>query len=337
MHAVIQDRYGPPGQVLRLAEVPRPVPGPGEVLVRVRAASVHPDVWHVVTGRPWVLRLMGAGYRRPRQAIPGIDLAGTVEAVGPGAVRFAVGDAVFGESHGGFQWTNGGAYAEYAAVPEGSLAIKPAALSFEAAATVPTSGIIALLNLGFAKPLRAGSRVLVNGAGGGVGSAALQLAKAAGAEVTAAELPARLDLVRSLGADHVLDASREDAARGGARYDLVFDVASTLSLAAARRLLAPGGEYVMIGHDHFGRSAGPVFGSLPRAIGQMLLSPVVPQLPKPVFKSPPKSELMAVLKARLESGALTPRVGRTYGLAEVPRALEDLQRGHIPGRLVIVP
>lgn len=337
MKAVLQERYGDPDRVLRFGEAHKPVPGPEEVLVKVRAASVHPDIWHVITGRPYVLRLMGAGFRRPKQPIIGSDLAGTIEALGPGASRFAVGDAVFGESHGGFQWLNGGAFAEYAAVPESALARKPENVSFEVAASVPTSGIIALMNLDFAKPLRAGQHVLVNGAGGGVGSIALQAAKAAGSIVTAVDLAGKLDLLRALGADRVIDAKQEDFTSGEARFDLIYDVASNLSLSDCRRVLNPGGQYVMIGHDHFGRNAGPVLGSIPRALGHMVLSLVNPILPKGSFKTPPKSFFMERLRELLHNGGLTPKVGKTYPLNETPQALRDLQAGRVAGRLIVVP
>jgi NADPH:quinone reductase-like Zn-dependent oxidoreductase len=337
MRAVLQDRYGPPAEVLRFGEAPKPVPGPGEVLVKVRAASVHPDIWHVVTGRPYILRLMGSGFRRPKQPIPGIDLSGTVEALGPGATSFAVGDEVFGESHGGFQWLNGGAYAEYAAVPEASLERKPGRTPFEVAACIPASGIIALMNLDFAKPLRAGSHVLINGAAGGVGSIALQAAKSMGATVTAVERSGRLDLAESFGADHVIDTDKEDFTRGAVRYDLIYDVASNLSLSDCVRVLKPGGQYLMIGHDHFGRSTGPVLGSVPRALGHMVLSLVNPILPRGTFKIPPKSFFLKRLRELLEQGALAAKVGKAYPLADAALALRDLEDGRIAGRLILVP
>src|SRR5680860_1243746 len=188
MRAVVQDRYGS-ADVLQVRDVDTPVVGDDEVLVRVRAASVHPDVWHVVSGRPYVLRLMGSGLRRPRNRVPGTDVAGQVEVVGRNVTRLRPGDEVFGETVSGYQWHNGGAFAEYVAVPERALAPKPRNVSFEQAAAVPTSGLHAL----------------VNGAGGGVGAFAVQLAKAVGATVTGVDAAGKLDLLRSLGADHVID------------------------------------------------------------------------------------------------------------------------------------
>ena len=187
--------------------------GDDEVLVRVHAASVHPDVWHVVTGRPYVLRLMGAGFLKPRTIVPGIDVAGRVEAVGKNVTAFYVGDEVFGETTRGIQWVNGGAFAEYVSVPSDNLAKKPARLTFEQAAAVPTSGFIALSNVPKQR-VKSGQKVLINGAGGGVGVLAVQLAKAYGAEVTAVDSATKLEMLRSVGADHVIDYARDDFTRG---------------------------------------------------------------------------------------------------------------------------
>ncbi|MEX2530799.1 MAG: NAD(P)-dependent alcohol dehydrogenase [Gemmatimonadota bacterium] len=337
MRAVVQDRYGPVDEVLHLREVPVPEVADDEVLVRVRAASVHPDIWHVVTGRPYVLRLMGSGVRRPQSRIPGTDLAGQVESVGRRVTRFRVGDEVFGESLPGFQWRNGGTFAEFVAVQEEILAAKPPGVTFEEAATLPTAGIIAVHNLRYGERLVAGQEVLVNGAGGGVGSIAVQLAKAAGARVTGVDAPHKLELLRSLGADQVVDYTCEDFTRSGRRYDLIFDVASNLTLPARRRALAPGGIYVLIGHDHFGAARGRVLGTLPQALGQMALSPLVAHLPRPDLSPPRKREAMAILRNALEAGQLTPAIDRAYPLEEAGAALRRLASGDAVGRIVVIP
>lgn len=337
MKAIIQDRYGPAEEVLRLQEIDVPGVGDDEVLVRVRAASVHPDVWHVVTGRPYVLRLMGAGLRRPVNKIPGTDLAGRVETVGSNVTRFKPGDEVFGESHRGFQWQNGGTFAEYVSVPEDVLSLKPPNVTFEEAAAVPTSGIIALHNLQNGKRLREGQRVLINGAAGGVGSIALQFARACGAHVTGVDSTQKLDIVRSLGAERVIDFTREDFARRGERYDLILDVASNLSLSDFKRALTPAGIYILIGHDHFGKGRGRLLGSLPQAFGLMALSPFVRHLPPPEFSVASKKETMAILKELLETRKLTPIIDRAYLLSEASLALRYLESGNARGRIVITP
>ena len=203
MRAIVQETYGAL-DALSLGEIPRPDPAEDEVLIRVRAASVHPDVWHVVAGRPAVLRLMGSGVRRPKDKVPGTDVAGVIESVGAAVTRFRPGDEVFAETIRGVQWRNGGAYAEYATAPEEGVALKPPDVSFEEAAAVPTAGLIALNNLPQSRVLP-GHRVLVNGAAGGVGAIAVQLAKAYGAHVTGVDHTRKLALVRSLGADRVID------------------------------------------------------------------------------------------------------------------------------------
>src|SRR5918999_2456505 len=201
MKAIVHHEYGSPDDVLELEDIEKPVVKDDEVLVRVHAASVHPDVWHVVKGLPYVLRLMGAGLLKPKNSVPGTDEAGYVEAVGKDVTLFRPGDEVFGESVRGHQWHNGGAYAEYASVPEDQLALKPANLTFEQAAAVPTSGIITLQGLREYGQVQPGQKVLVNGAGGGVGTIAVQLAKSYGAAVTGVDSTGKLDLLRSLGAD----------------------------------------------------------------------------------------------------------------------------------------
>jgi len=340
MRAVVQDRYGPPGAVLRPGEIDRPTPGEGEVLVRVEASCVHPDVWHAVSGRPWVLRLMGPGFRRPKQPVPGIDVAGVVEAVGPGATRVRPGDEVFGMTLRELSWANGGAFAEYAVAPEASLAPKPPGVGFAEAGSMPTSGYIALLNLRGGAVVRPGGDVLVNGAGGNVGSVAVQVAKALGARVTGVECAEKLELVRSLGADRVVDCARERVLESGERYDLIFDVASNLSLRAAEPALKADGLYVLIGHDHYGRRAGRVLGSIPRVLGLFARARLLgnPHLKAPPGAAPPSvGEAMAKLAELLGNGRLAPVVARTYPLEAVPEAMRDLEAGGALGRLVITP
>lgn len=333
MQAIVQDRYGSPDG-LRLREVERPVVGDDEVLVRVRAASVHPDVWHVVSGRPFVLRLMGSGLLRPKCRIPGTDLSGLVEAVGKSVTRFRPGDEVFGESLRGFSWRNGGAFAEYASVPEEGLAFKPANVTFEQAAAVPTAGYITLLNLPSGR-LRPGQRVLVNGAAGGVGALTVQLAKAHGANVTGVDHTSKLDMVRSLGADHVVDYTRDDFTRSDERYDVIVDIPGNHPFAACRRALTPDGIYVLIGHDQFGRAGRRWLGSLPRFAGLALRSLFERRLRSGSSSRLSKKEAMATLRAHLEAGRLTPVIARSYHLSEAGEAIRYLADGGPVGRVVL--
>ena len=334
MKAIIQDNYGSL-DVLELREIDKPLVKDDEVLVRVRAASVHPDVWHVVSGLPYVLRLMGAGLLKPKNSIPGTDVAGHVEAVGKNVTEFNPGDEVFGESHRGLQWRNGGAYAEYVSVPEDALALKPANVTFEQAAAVPTSGLIALLNLRGGAQVKPGQKVLINGAGGGVGTLVVQLAKAYGANVAGVDSTEKLDMLRSIGADQVIDYTQEDFTQSSERYDLIIDIPGNHSLSDCRRALTPKGTYVLIGHDHFGKSGHRFLGSLPRFLKLMVMSPFVSQLPDMSFSLPTKKDSMAVLKEFLEAGKLTPIIDRTYPLIKVPEAIRYLKEGHAQGKVVI--
>lgn len=335
MRAVVQSGYGDPSDVLGVREVTPPRPADDEVLVRVRATSVHPDVWHVVTGRPRVLRLMGSGLRRPEPAIPGTDLAGVVEETGAAVTRFRPGDEVFGESVRGMQWRNGGAYAELATAPADGLAPKPPAVSFEQAATVPTAGLIALMNLRDLDGLD-GRRVLVNGAGGGVGSIALQLAVAAGARVTAVDHASKLDLLRQLGAHDVVDYTAENVTERDERFDLVFDVVGSHPFPAFRRLLPSDGRYVLIGHDQFGRQGHGWFGSIPRMFGLVARSVIEPRL-HASFGRFDRQRAMTLLHDRLRDGTLTPVIDRAFRLEEVADAIAYLASGRALGRLVCVP
>jgi NADPH:quinone reductase-like Zn-dependent oxidoreductase len=335
MKAIVQEKYGSPLDVLNLKDIDKPMLKDDEVLVRVHAASVHPDVWHVVRGLPYVLRIMGAGLLRPKNSVPGTDVAGHVESVGRDVTHFQAADEVFGETIKGYQWTNGGAYAEYVSVPEDSLALKPANITFEQAAAVPTSGLIALQNLPDEGRLHQGQRVLVNGAGGGVGALAVQLAKAYGANVTGVDDTTKLEMVRSLGADQVIDYTQEDFTQSGERYDLIFDIPGNHPFSACRRVLAPNGKYVLIGHDRYGQGAGRWLGSIPRVLKLVALSPFVSQIPTPNFSMPDKKKQMVVLKQLMESGKLTPVIDRTYPLAQVPEAIRYLEEGHARGKVVI--
>ena len=336
MKAVIQDNYGAFEEVLSVRDVEVPAPQRGEVLVRVKAASVHADVWHVITGRPYAMRLFGSGLSRPKKLIPGTDLSGVVEALGPEVTRFGLGDEVFGESHGGMQWSNGGAFAEYAAVPETALAHKPPLVTFEMAACVPSSGYIALMNLGEAQ-LKAGQRILINGAGGGVGSLAVQIAKAQGAHVTAVDCAEKLNLLRELGADETIDYEQQDFTRGEQKYDVILDVASNLTLNNCKLALTPEGKYIRIGHEHYGRRGGPWLGSLPQFFGFVFLAPFTKQFPDLNFHIPAKDELMKELARLLGSGQLTPRVDRIYPLEQAAAALRYLEQGQAHGKILLSP
>lgn len=334
MKAVIHQAYGRPEAVLSVQTVEKPVPKDDEVLVRVRAASMHPDVWHTIVGYPFVMRLMGNGVSKPKRRIPGTDLSGVVESVGKSVTRFKAGDEVFGEP-APFGWLNGGAYAEFAAVRQDSLALKPKNVTFEQAAAVPTAGTIALANLGGARrPKR--QNVLINGAGGCMGPIAVQIAKADGAHVTAVDCAEKLPMLRSLGADHVIDYRKEDYLRNGERYDFIMDVVSIRSPHEYRQSLTPAGQYVPIGHAHYNDRRRRILGDMPYFITLLLRALLDPKKRKN-FNIPKKPETMAIFRELLESGTLTPIVGKTFSLDEVPAALQWMREGRTPGRAIITP
>ncbi len=335
MRAIVQERYGPHREVLHVRDIPSPVPGSGQVLVRVRATSVHADVWHAVNGIPYVFRLLGSGLRAPTRQVPGTDLAGEVVQVGAGASRFVPGDRVFGEITPTGQWFNAGTFAEYAAADETVLAPIPDGLSFEEAAAVPTAALIALTNLRDQGRVRSGQRVLVNGAGGAVGVWAVQLAKAFGAEVTAVDAPAKLDLLGDLGADHVVDYTRQDVTRLGVRFDLVFDVVSQARFAEVRRVLEPDGTYLLVGYGQYGRSGHRLLGSLGRMLPLLAISPLVKQIPG-IRPGPSREENWATIVELLEAGRIHPVVDqRTFPLAQAADAIDYLATGVAKGRVIL--
>lgn len=334
MKAIVQHRYGPASEVLSIAEVPRPEPGDRECLVRVHAASVHPDVWHGVNGWPFALRAMGSGVLRPKNPIPGMDVAGVVETTGAGVRSFKLGDAVYGPT-AFMRWANGGAYAEYAVVPEHLLAAKPAHVTFEQAASVPTPGIITIINL---RPerIKPGDHVLINGGGGNVGALAIQIAKSRGAHVTAVDKTHRLAAMGALGADRVIDYTRSDLAQNADRYDLVFDVATTLEPRDVERMLKPSGAYSIVGHDHFGKASGALLGSIPRMI-RFMIRQSLKESGSVSVKLPPAAEVIEALRSDLDGGVITPNVTDTFSLEDVPAAMRALEAGSTIGRIVIVP
>jgi len=321
MKAMTRDRYGS-ADVLALDDIAVPVAGDDEVLIRVRAAGVGPDVWHLLTGRPYLVRLIGFGLRRPKTRVVGWDVAGTVDVVGTGVTRFQPGDEVFG--------TCRGAFAEYACARADRLAPKPANLSFEQAAGVPVSGCTALRGLRDAGGIHAGQSVLIIGASGGVGTFAVQLAKLFGTHVTGVCSTPKVDLVRSIGADDVIDYTREDFADGVQRYDLILDTAGRRSLSHLRRALTPRGTLAIVG----GEGGGRWIGGFDRQLRAALLSPFVAQRLRPV-SSAERQEDLVFLKDVIEAGKVTPVISRTYPLEEAAKALGDADEGHGQGKAVI--
>jgi NADPH:quinone reductase-like Zn-dependent oxidoreductase len=321
MRAIVQDAYGSV-DVLRPAEIDRPDISADEVLVRVRAAGMDRGTWHSMTGTPYLMRIMGFGFRRPKNRVAGLDVAGTIAAVGSQVTRFHVGDEVFGIAKGSF--------AEYAAAREDKLAPKPAGLSFEQAAVVPISGGTAIQGLRDAGRIQAGQKVLIIGASGGVGTYAVQLAKALGAEVTGVASTAKLDLVRSIGADHVIDYTHEDFADGVHHYDLILDIGGNSRLSRLRRALTPTGTLAIVG----GEEKGNVTGGFGRQLRAVALSPFVRQRLTMVASKEHYSHVEAVSRF-IETGQVVPIIDRTYPLAEVPDAMRHLEAGEVRGKISI--
>jgi NADPH:quinone reductase-like Zn-dependent oxidoreductase len=325
MHGLRYDRYGAPTDVLQVRQVAPPEPREGEVLLRVRAASVNPVDWHLVRGEPFLLRLMN-GVRAPRHGDVGFDVAGVVEAAGPGVTGLAPGDEVFGRGNGSF--------AELTRAQAVRVARKPAAMTFEQAATLPIAGGTALHALVTHGGLKAGERVLIIGAGGGVGSFAVQIAKALGADVTAVCSGDKADFVRALGADHVVDYTREDVTKRPERYDLIVQLAGDESLRALRRLLEPHGRLTLAGSGAGRDGSGYVLGALRTLAVSRLVTRFTGQTVK-MFVSGTRRETLETLAGFVERGELVPAVERTYPLEAAGRALEEIETGHTRGKVVL--
>jgi NADPH:quinone reductase-like Zn-dependent oxidoreductase len=330
MKAIVQQRYGSP-DVLRLQEVDRPIPAQNEVLVKVHAASVNARDWHVLRGDPYLARLAlpkVLGLRGPKRTIRGTDFAGRVEAVGSGVDRFRPGDEVYGDLGNAH-----GAFAEYVCAAADQIDFKPANLSFEQAAAMPLAGSTALMGLRDLGQVRPGQHVLINGASGGVGTFAVQIGKALGAEVTGVCSSRNVDLVRSLGADHVIDYTTHDFARAGQRYDMVLDLVGNRSQTELRRALASGGTLVL--------SGGGTFHGRPSLVGPMGLvikAQAVARFAREritLLETPPSSELLAALRELAETGKVTPVIDRTYQLSEVPQAIRYLEAEHARAKVAI--
>src|SRR5499427_890357 len=320
MQAIVQRRYGTaPEDVLRLEQIATPAIAADEVLVRVRAAGVDRGTWHLMAGQPYLMRLLGFGFRGPKNPVPGLDVAGTIIAAGADVTRFRAGDEVFGIAQGSF--------AEYAAARPGKLAHKPARLSFAQAAAVAVSGLAALQGL-HAGRIHAGQKILVIGASGGVGSYAVQLAKASGAEVTGVCSTGKTDLVRSIGADHVIDYTQDDFADGRQHYDLILDIGGNNRLARLRRALTPTGTLVIAGGE------GGTWTGVGRQLRALALSPFTRQR-LTMYISRHRQADLDTLRQLTETGQVTPIIGKTYPLADLPEAIGDLQAGHARGKIAI--
>jgi NADPH:quinone reductase-like Zn-dependent oxidoreductase len=323
MTAIVHDAYGTvPEDVLRLVEVDKPTIADEQVLVRVHAASVDRGTWHIMAGLPYPIRVAGFGLRKPKYLNPGRSLAGTIEAVGSEVAGFEPGDEVFGICDGSF--------AEYVGVRTDKLASKPSNLTFDETAAVPISGITALQAVRDHGVVEVGQNVLIVGASGGVGSFAVQIAKAFGADVTGVCSTAKVDLVRALGADHVIDYSREDFADGQHRYDVILDIGGNRRLSHLRRALTPKGKLVIVG----GETEGRWLGGTDRQLRAQVLSLFVSQKLGTFVSSENAADLVA-LRELIEAGQLTPAIDRTYPLSEVATAIRDLIDGHARGKIVI--
>jgi NADPH:quinone reductase-like Zn-dependent oxidoreductase len=322
MKAITQDRYGS-ADVLRLRDIEEPTPGDHEVLVRVQAAGIARGVLHVMTGEPYLMRLVGFGLLKPKNPVPGQDVAGTVTATGDGVTRFAVGDEVFGIAKGSF--------AEYAVAREDKLSHKPENLSFEHAAAMPISGLTALRALD-AAGVTGGSNVLIVGASGGVGTYAVQIGVAMGATVTGVASGSKVDLVTALGAQHVIDYTRDDFAAGSHRYDAVVDIGGMTSVSRLRRTLQPKGTLVIVG----GESGGKWSPGMGRQLKAAAMSPIVSQRLTSILNKEHYSGLDRLAKLAA-TGDVTPCIERSYSLAEVPDAVRQLEAGKVRGQIVITP
>jgi len=323
MKAIVYCDYGLPN--LKLQEIEKPVPNDDQILVRVRAASVNPYDWHFIEGTPYIMRFLGVGLRKPKDTRLGVDFAGTVEAIGKNVTQFKPGDEVFGG--------RGGAFAEYVC-PRASraVALKPANLTFEQAASVNIAGITALQALRDKGNVQPGQKVLINGASGGVGTFAVQIAKSFGADVTGVCSARNVELVRSLGADQVIDYTKEDFAKGERRYDIILDNVPNHSLSECRRILNPNGKYVMIGGG--GPNESRWVGPFGRVISAMVLSPFISQKMGMMMADTSQKDL-GVLADLMQSGKVKPVIDRTYKLSEVPEAIRYLEEGHARGKVII--
>jgi NADPH:quinone reductase-like Zn-dependent oxidoreductase len=323
MKAIMYCDYGLAN--LKLEEVEKPVPNDDQLLVRVRAASVNPYDWHFVEGTPKVMRLLGVGLRKPKDTRLGVDFAGTVEAVGKNVTNFKAGDDVFGGRTG--------AFAEYVCPRANrAVAVKPANITFEQAASVNIAGITALQGVRDKAKVQPGQQVLINGASGGVGTFAVQIAKSFGADVTGVCSTRNVDLVRSLGADHVIDYTKEDFTKSAQRYDAILDNVANHSLSEFRRVLTPKGKYVMIGGG--GANEQGLIGRLGRPFQAMVLSKFVDQEMGMMMAEMNHNDL-TILADMMQSGKLNPVIDRTYKLNEVPEAIRYLEEGHARGKVII--
>jgi NADPH:quinone reductase-like Zn-dependent oxidoreductase len=320
MRAIVHDEYGPP-DVLSVKEIDKPVIKADQVLVRVHAAGLHIGDCFGVSGAPFPMRL-ASGLLKPRYGVPGFDVAGVVEAVGSKVTQFHPGDEVFGAC--------GGSCAEYASAGENKLALKPTNIAFEQAAAIPTSALAALHGLRDAGKVKLAQRVLINGASGGVGTFAVQIAKWLGAHVTGVCGPTNVNMVRSIGADHVIDYTQEDFTQGGPPYDVILDNVENRTLSECRRVLAPDGRLIL----NSGTGARG-FRLLVRLVRPLVLSPFTRQTLRRYLSTPNHRDLV-VLKELVESGKLTPVIDKTYQLHETPTALRAIEAGHTRGKVVVV-
>lgn len=321
MKAIVCTRYGPP-DVLQLKDIEKPTPGDNDVLVRIHAASVNAYDWHLLRAKPFLVRLMGGGLLKPKNTILGADIAGRVEAVGRSVKQFQPGDEVFGDASA----CGNGGFAEYVSVPESLLAPKPANLSFEEAAAVPMAAVTALQGLRDKGRIQPGQKILINGASGGVGTFAVQIAKSFGACVTAVCSTGKMDMVRSLGADHVIDYTKEDFTRNERRYNLILAVNGYHPISAYKRALAPKGIYVMAGGSTAQIFQAMLLGSWMSITGGKKMGGVAAK---------PNPRDLGFIKELLEAGKVVPVIDRRYTLSEVPDAIRYLEAGHARGKVVI--